>query len=353
MKHCKPLFHVSAVVGLLINLIRVISELAYKASTFEEVSESFLQGFVRTFALLLFLSGMSFFTVRLLNKWRLTWKRSPVGRAAVELGLVLVVVALVAAGAYAVTFAGIEATEGEIGRFLWMVCLSVFLMAASAFGFVELWFGILENRRLERSITRLEHEKIKSQYSALRKQLDPHFLFNNLNTLSSLIYKDVRQADQFIQEFSEVYRYVLQLNQQSTVTLAEELDFLKSYLFLLDIRFGDSLQVHIDVDPALNMASLPPLSLQLLVENAIKHNEVSQPRPLYLRIESHEGCIFVTNNVQPRLETVRSLGFGWKNLRQRYALIGAPKPTYQVNEKRFVARIPLVYVKDEVRRIDH
>lgn len=352
MKYFKTLFYFSAVFALLINLIRVFSDLAYKAVVFETAADSFVQGFVRTFFIYLFLSGIAFFMVRLLNR-RLSWKQNPIGRIFIQVGVALLADFTLVFVAYMSTYYGVEASDAEVGRFFWVVSLSGFLMAASAFGFVELWFGILENRRLERSIARLEHEQIKSQYTALRQQLDPHFLFNNLNTLSSLIYVDVEKADLFIQEFSEVYRYVLRLNQEPMVAMGEELDFLESYLFLLQIRFGEHLKVECDVDPALRVTQVPPMSLQLLLENAIKHNEVSHLRPLRISVRSEGKHIVVANNLQPRHDSVRSMGIGWKSLRERYALIGAPKPTYTITDTEFIARIPLVYVTDEVRRVDH
>jgi len=351
MKNFFVLAIYSVVFATLISLVGMVSDLVSEAVFFGDQKEPFWTGFFRMLAIQMIFITAAYFLVGYLNK-RVSWTRQTLLRISIEVMAVLVM------GAMMVAIAGISAnnlenvTQEEVGRFLMVVSMTSFLMGLLAFSFIEVWFRIKENRRLELNIAQLEQRITMSQYQALRQQLNPHFLFNSLNTLASLIYVDVEKADAFIQEFAEVYRYVLRLNHAPTVTVRDELDFLHSYLFLLRIRFNDNLVYQETVDPAMFNGRIPPLTLQLLIENAIKHNEVSAENPLQIHVETKGKELVVRNNVQLRQDVPHRNGYGWQNLRERYQLMGEREPGYEQTDAEFVARVPIIMEKNELQRTD-
>lgn len=188
----------------------------------------------------------------------------------------------------------------------------------------------------------LKKEMAESQYEALKNQVNPHFLFNSLNSLTALVHKNPDKAVEFIHEFSKIYRYVLEVSGKVVVELSKELNFLQSYLFLQKIRFGENLKIEINVPSEKLHEFVPPLSLQLLAENAIKHNEISSLKPLNIFISTEENFLVVKNDLQLRDEKIDSTGIGLKNLLSRYASISELIPSFSANGKYFVARIPLI-----------
>ena len=189
---------------------------------------------------------------------------------------------------------------------------------------------------------RLEKENMASKFEALKNQVNPHFLFNSLNTLSSLIYSDPAKAEMFIDEFASIYRYVLDNQDRLLVSLKEEVEFIKSFIYLLKIRFGEGLLFNIHINGDVLKYHLPTLSLQLLVENAIKHNVVSKDRPLEVSISTENECVIVRNNIQIREEKIASTGIGLENLRQRYNLMSNLKPTFAIENEHYIAKLPLI-----------
>jgi two-component system, LytTR family, sensor kinase len=169
----------------------------------------------------------------------------------------------------------------------------------------------------------LKRQHIISQFETLKSQVNPHFLFNSLNTLTVLIEENQQQAVDFVQQLSQVYRYVLYAREKNTVALSEEIDFIKSYLYLLQIRFGEHLKTELSIEPQTEQLHIPPLALQLLVENAIKHNVISAAQPLLLSISSGvSGELIVTNLLQKKPHTEAPGGFGLSSIKQRYQLLG-------------------------------
>ncbi|MGB3618114.1 MAG: histidine kinase [Catalinimonas sp.] len=201
---------------------------------------------------------------------------------------------------------------------------------------------LAERSRLLLEAERQQKESLRSRLESLKSQINPHFLFNCLNALSVLVIKDPPTAEAFIYELTDVYRYLLQQKDQTTVALRQELAFMESYYFLQRIRFGESLQLETTVDETLEECRLPPLALQLLVENAIKHNVVSRDRPLYVTIRAEGNTLLVENNFQPRHEEVESTGIGLKNLRARYRYLTDVAPWFGRVGECFRARLPLL-----------
>ncbi|HEX8329685.1 MAG TPA: histidine kinase [Hymenobacter sp.] len=194
---------------------------------------------------------------------------------------------------------------------------------------------------------RLEKETAVARLDSLRRQVDPHFLFNSLNALTSLVEEnDPPRAVRFIRQLSQVYRYVLDSESQELVPLADELKFAESYLFLQKTRLGDALAVEMEVAPA-DVAPyfVPPLALQLLLENVIKHNTAFQADPLHLRVtlDAEAGTLTVRNTLRPRrLAPGEVSGLGLKNLAARYAFLTDKPVVAEKQGNEFVVSLPLL-----------
>lgn len=172
----------------------------------------------------------------------------------------------------------------------------------------------------ERTI-KLQSENAKMQYQQLKSQINPHFLFNSLNVLVSLINKDKDKATDYTQKLSLIYRYVLSHDMQDTILVRDELEFIRNYTEILKIRFGDGLQVSYNLkDEDLNK-EVPPMSLQVLFENAVKHNALTQSNPLSVCVSSDTKYLIISNNIIPRMRVASSLGIGLNNLNKKYLLI--------------------------------
>ncbi|HNE30577.1 MAG TPA: histidine kinase [Saprospiraceae bacterium] len=188
---------------------------------------------------------------------------------------------------------------------------------------------------------RLKKEQISARYEALKSQVNPHFLFNSLNVLASLVHKDADQAEQFIRRLSAVYRYILESREREVVPLEEELTILRAYLFLMETRFGTSLQTDIRLpEPA--EGQVAPLTLQMLVENALKHNEASKSHPLRIEIFAENGHITVRNNLQPKNALPESTGIGLENIAARYQILSGKPVLITDTDGQFTVKIPLI-----------
>ncbi len=200
-------------------------------------------------------------------------------------------------------------------------------------------------RKAAIEVEKLKREQLASQYRSLKDQLNPHFLFNSLNTLSALVYKDPDQATLFIRHLSSIYRYGLENAAQEAISLDKEIDFIQSYIHLLKIRFRDNLIVHMNV-PQHTQYVLPPLSLQLLVENAVKHNVISSSNPLHLYIDFLEkGAIGVKNTLNRKSDVTGSTGIGLNNIRMRYKHLTSQEIRISETEAYFTVEIPLIILQ--------
>ena len=193
-------------------------------------------------------------------------------------------------------------------------------------------------------VEQLTREKMKSDYQALQNQLNPHFLFNNFNMLVSEIRRDPDNAVRITEKLADVYRYVLESKNHETIRLGEEVDFVQAIIFLHHVRFGDNLAVEIRLSEDVLEYRLPPLTLQILVENALKHNVVSAANRLHIDIGVENDYLVVTNNVQRRKSTY-STGLGLENIKMRYAFLTEHKVEVETDEHRFKVKVPLL--KDE------
>jgi hypothetical protein len=193
---------------------------------------------------------------------------------------------------------------------------------------------------------RLKKEHTISQLEALRNQVNPHFLFNSLNTLASLIPEDPQRAVGFVQELSKVYRNILEQKEQQVIPLEEELNHLQSYLFLAGERFGESLHLDIRIAPDQRQLYLVPLSLQMLAENAIKHNIVSRRKPLTIEIISTHESITVRNNLQPKTGAQDGTGTGLRNIQERFRLTFGKDIEVSQTDTFFTVTLPLITIHE-------
>lgn len=199
--------------------------------------------------------------------------------------------------------------------------------------------------------TQLEAEQLKkisieAQFEALRNQINPHFLFNCFNVLSTLVYKDADTSAKFIAQLSTVYRYLLFNQEKKVVRLTHELEFLEAYLFLLKIRFGDNLIVENRINLDGEKSFIAPAVLQMLIENAIKHNIVSKKNPLRIKLFSENGWIVVSNSLQEKEVKEESTQVGLRNISGRYVFLSDEEVKIQKSSDEFTVKIPLLYVEE-------
>jgi sensor histidine kinase YesM len=198
----------------------------------------------------------------------------------------------------------------------------------------------IRNQQISLENQKLVAENMRNRYEALKNQLNPHFLFNTLNTLDGLIGFDDKKAHIYLQNLSSSFRYTIQ-NKEIT-TLNEELNFVETYTYLMKIRYGDNLSIQNDIDEKYNNFYIMPISLQLLIENAIKHNVINDKYPLTIFIETTENdTIKVSNTIQPKINAETGEGVGLANLTERYNLLFDKEVTITQNGV-FSVEIPLI-----------
>lgn len=196
-----------------------------------------------------------------------------------------------------------------------------------------------------RQLFGLQEENIISQFESLKAQVNPHFLFNSLNVLSSLIFIDQKKASKFVRQLSKVYRYVLEQKDMDTISLEKELPFIESYIFLLKTRFDQNLKVSLKIPEEKQKLNVAPMVIQLLIENAIKHNIVSKTKPLTIEITEKEDRLSVVNNLQLKSSTEVSSKMGLNNIRKRYEYLSNKKIEIEETGEYFSVSIPLLSEK--------
>lgn len=220
-----------------------------------------------------------------------------------------------------------------------IVSVSITLLVNSIFVAIE-FFQFWKKSLLEKE--ELKRNSISAEFETLKNQINPHFLFNSLNTLSSLIDENPKTANEFVQKLSSVYRYVLTQKDKETVSLREELNFIESYLYLNKIRFGENLTCKIDVADRYLENKMATLTLQMLIENCIKHNVISQNKPLQIEIGIEGDFVVVKNNLQPKMGNSESNGIGLSNIIHRYKLLGKEEVEVIENGLAFIVKIPMI-----------
>lgn len=214
--------------------------------------------------------------------------------------------------------------------------ISLFIsLVFTAVGFFKAW------RKSVLREAELKSEMMTYKYESLRNQLNPHFLFNSFNVLSDLVYDDQAQAVKFIRQMSDLFRYVLDCRDKELVSLKEEVDFMKSYAWLLQTRFGDKLHLSITLNED-SQALIVPMTLQLLVENAVKHNEVSEKYPLHISIKQNGDFIEVENALKLKNSGKDSKNTGLRNISQQYSFFTDRQIEIHADTKTYLVRIPVI-----------
>lgn len=273
---------------------------------------------------------------------KLPWLQHPKKRLVVQFlgtigySLILIIIAIPLIG----LFTGEPLTaKFFIERGFFMVEIAfTFLFLGSLVSNAVLFFKNWKEAAVQQE--KLKREQLALQYETLKSQVNPHFLFNNLNSLTSLISSNPEKAIDFVKKLSEVYRYVLDQKDQELVMLDTEMEFVNSYVFLQKIRFGENLDVQIGTLP--KNAQVIPLSVQLLIENAIRHNEISDRNPLTIRIFANEkNDLTIENRLQKKTGS-EGTGLGLQNIVDRYAFFSDKKVIISESQEKFAVSIPLL-----------
>ncbi|TRX65927.1 sensor histidine kinase [Carboxylicivirga sp. M1479] len=236
--------------------------------------------------------------------------------------------------------------ESEAGKSITEAAYNVSIVIAILF--VTIYVVLLFSYNYHQSLSvimieneRLQQDKLKQDYRALQDQINPHFLFNNLSTLIAIIRQDKEAAIRFANNFSDVYRYVLQSNKHTSIKLSEEINFMKAFGSLHKERLRDGLVSEADIAEKYYGWHLPPLSLQLLVENAVKHNVATKASPLKIKVYTENDFLVVWNSINPK-DTTYSTNTGLSNLKERYQILTDKKIKISHTKDEFKVELPLI-----------
>jgi len=334
---------VSFIVASVILLVSLSQKLSTgSALVWSQLLMAFVFAFVVTFSI----GIANTLTIGYLEK-KLPWHKNIVPRIISE----FLWTSLNAAGIMCILILFIHFVISPVDKNQWGVTIYSNVMIAMIVNLIVV--SILEGENFYRywkkstiRVEQLKRESIESQLNALKSQINPHFMFNSLNALSSLITTDPEKARDFVAKFSRIYRYVLDIQDKTVVTLKEELDFLQSYYFLQKIRYEENLDIDVNISSEELKTLVPPLSIQILVENAIKHNEISHDHPLKITIRDEDGFLVIRNNYKPRSGEGYSTGVGQKNLLDRYSHLSDKKPVFMLQNGYYVSKIPFLREED-------
>ncbi|MCW5910802.1 MAG: histidine kinase [Cyclobacteriaceae bacterium] len=209
----------------------------------------------------------------------------------------------------------------------------------------EIFYGLFYSYRYyaktQVEAMRLDRLQLELQFNSLKTQISPHYLFNCLNTVSSLLFKDTTMAEQFIRRMAETFRYVIDNQKEKLVTVSEEIEFVKAYYYLLQARYEQHLTLEINLPKNLYHTFIPPMTLQLLVENAVKHNKISKEQPLLVYISAQDNTQIMVSNSKTMATQAESLKIGLNNIISRYRFFTTGKVTVK-NEARFSVALPVI-----------
>jgi len=323
-------------------IVFLIGNLLTDGFKFETINDFLIEfGFYQLYAFVLGYSNMAFFD----HMERRTWNKGDTIKR--------VVVGII--GATIITLVGLFLLRVFTSVIIYNVPFEEFIARESWKGYsfglwitltiISVFYVIFFYNRYQKN--KIKEQKViagtaSAKFDALKNQLDPHFLFNSLNVLTSLIEENPRNAQKFTTSLSKVYRYVLEQKNKDLVTVDEELDFARTYMSLLKMRFEDSIIFEIPDRATHPESKVVPLSLQLLLENAVKHNMVTSSKPLYIKIYEVGGNLIVENNLQPKQIVKKSSGVGLENIKQRYHLLTHKKVAINQQANRFAVAIPML-----------
>ncbi|KQR95219.1 histidine kinase [Chryseobacterium sp. Leaf180] len=321
--------------------------------TDEKSLHKFLLSFAVSAMYSFFLGAGNGFLNNFLNK-KFPWSEVTSKRAAISIVSILVVNFVLVYFCNYVNFVIFQKSattqeflDGKYNFMNWFMINLALLISAflHAKGFME---ELRKNSRKEVVEQKLIAKSANAQFESLKNQLDPHFLFNSLNVLSALIDENPVQAQKFTASMSKIYRYVLEQKDKELVTVEDEIEFAKTYCDLLKTRFEDSVGFEFNVQKDELRRFVVPLSLQLLLENCIKHNFATSSRPLIIKIFSENGTLCIENNLQVRGQMKESAGIGLSNIVQRYALLTKKNVFIEKSEDYFKVKLPVLDEKKNI-----
>lgn len=235
-------------------------------------------------------------------------------------------------------------------QFIFVCVMMSILISAVHTGnyFLQRWkTSMLETTALKLKAAELNEIAMQAQLQSLKLQLDPHFMFNNFSTLAALITEDKEVAMSFLENLSRVYRYMIINLNNDVITLKEEIKFIQAYIYLIKIRHGENVDIHIDIPEELTGKGIPPITLQLLIENAIKHNVASSTQPLHIHLYVDEQQrLTVSNNIQLIPYNIPSTRLGLENIRNRFRILSEQEPVISTANETFEVKLPLLDFKN-------
>jgi sensor histidine kinase YesM len=272
-----------------------------------------------------------------LNK-KLPWENKPRKRLALQLLIQLLVLLVIFSFAFLLV-----PQDDRINELIYRQALVIgiiFSLLTTAFLTAEYFF----KRMAQSQVEALQQKEAATQFQleALKTQLDPHFLFNNFSVLTALIEDDKEQAVKYVSVLGSVYRYVLQANKKDLVKLDDELQFINVYFYLYKIRFIDAIELIVNIDNSSKQKRICPMTLQLLIENAIKHNAIDSSNPLKINLSIKEDLIVCRNNILPKQTSSKGFGIGLLNIHQRYSLLTTKRVKVIKENNFFTVEIPLL-----------
>lgn len=339
--------HWLAIMGITVipvSIFRLKALLTEPGSSLQQVLEpiALLSSLTFSFTItaVLYLGNLWF--IRYLDD-RLPWQGHALQRLPVQVAWAI----LYSGGTMAVFYTGFASIAPGAGRSAEAIFRNVYIAIVITLIVMAILEGLSFFRHWRQSrleAEQLQRANLQARFEVLCNQVRPHFLFNSLNVLSSLVHKDPELAEDFIEQLSEVYRYVLDTANQNLVTVEQDVQALEAYFFLQQTRYGaDSLQFRNELNGDARQAWIPPLTLQMLAENAVKHNVASEQKPLKLTLSCAAGHFLrLTNNKQKRTDQHPSTGVGLLNLKSRFGLVNERLPVFQEEPDTFNAYIPLI-----------
>lgn len=226
----------------------------------------------------------------------------------------------------------------EVVREAWVGVFATAVYAAADLG----KFYLERYRDSLAELERFQRENVQTRLATLKSQINPHFLFNSLNTLSSLIHEDQERASHFVRQISKVYRHILESRDQDLISLEEELSILESYSYLMQTRFEENIRIELKVDASYHAYRLPPMAVQMLLENAIKHNVISKKYPLLLEVTTSGSYLMVRNNLQRKTTLEPSTKVGLNNIKSRYQFLTQTPVIIEESATHFSVKLPLL-----------
>lgn len=231
----------------------------------------------------------------------------------------------------------------DFGPVMLMIELRGILINLTFYMFLHLLYQSYQNQQVGIELERTKTDNLGAQYELLKQQVNPHFLFNSLNTLKYMVESGDAHTVEFILKLSDFYRFTLESRKLDLIKLSEELEIINAYMFLLKARFEEGIDLDINIEKEHYQSYIPPFTLQLLVENCIKHNVVSLERPLKIRLYSENDFIIVQNQVQLKRTPEASMGMGIENINQRYIHLMDKKIEIEASETSFKIKLPIIH----------